>query len=396
MKDNKRTLQFSQKSVSCVDKLFAPVGRDDVVQMLVDLVKITEENAIQIIDNLVSSGVLLENSVDMRSQTAVYSAGYSNPDNQRAMLLDWHRTDSYRRAIEEVVSPGDLVIDVGSGSGILSLFASSAGAKKVFSVEATPIIEIEKELIKINGLEDNIECLNVYAHNVSLDTKVDVIVSEWMGMFLMEEYMFDAVQVIRDNFLIDGGSIIPNAVKLYLAPIENRNLYYKVGPGFWKSTFFNYNFNIDIAKDDSEEKFIRCIIPPESFIAPEALLLDFDCMKDTTSSFHFTKSVEWIVQRDSFLHGFCGYFDAVLAQHVTLHTAPRFPATDWQQIYFPIEEILTKEGDFIQLTITTSQGSVCPRILLEGKIIHAGKILTHFKSKQFIGASKYAQRALEV
>jgi protein arginine N-methyltransferase 1 len=141
----------------------------------------------------------------MRDQTAIYSDVYNNPSNQKIMLLDFHRTDSYKRAIEQIIKPGQIVVDVGAGAGILSLFSASSGADKVYAIEATYIIETAKKLAKLNKLDDKIEFINDLAQNVSLDTKVDVLVSEWMGFFVMEEYMFDAVQIVCEKFLSAGG-----------------------------------------------------------------------------------------------------------------------------------------------------------------------------------------------
>ena len=383
--DENRSLQFSQKSMTLIRELFFPKSNEEVINMFTDNFDISKMKAIKVIDLLVKYGILMQGNFSMRDQTALYSSIYSDPNNQKIMLLDWIRTNTYKDAINEVIKVGDTVIDVGAGSGILSLFSASAGASKVYAIEVTEIINVAKQLAVINNLSDKIEFLNDSAQTVNLDQQVDLIVSEWMGMFAIEEYMFDAVQCIRDRFLKPGGNMIPNAVKLFIAPIENRDLYYKKGSGFWKSKFFGYDFNLDLQQNTTIEKSKRCIIPPESLIGSPELLLNFNCMQDTSSAFHFTKEVEWQMERDAFLHGFCGYFDTILTDKITLSTSPMVSATHWQQVYFPIDEIFVKRADKLHLVITTKSGHRSPLVFLEGDLFRDGKIISSFKSKCFDG-----------
>ena len=88
--------------------------------------------------------------------------GSHNPvlDYHLSMLLDTDRLNSYRRAIDASVQPGDIVVDIGSGTGILSFMACEAGAKRVYAIEGGPVIEAAKELAVDNGFGDRIEFLS--------------------------------------------------------------------------------------------------------------------------------------------------------------------------------------------------------------------------------------------
>ena len=381
--DDEKLFQVSQKISALMQGLSIPKTNKEVIELLRNYLGFTEAHCVEVMDYLLKEDLLISHDFNLRNQTALYSNAYSNPDSQRSMLLDLVRTDLYRRAIEQVASKGS-VIDVGCGSGILSMFSASAGARKIYAIEATQVINLAQRLAKANNFSDKIEFINDYAQNVALNIKADLIVSEWMGYFAIEEYMFDAVQVIRDRYLAKGGMMMPSAVNLYLAPVENRELYYKKGPGFWNSTFLGYDFNVGVSQESANDVAKRCIVPMESLIALPALLLHFDCLKDNTSAFHFTKDVEWVSTRDAFLHGFCGYFDAILTDKITLSTSPMSPNTHWQQVYFPIKEIWVKKSDRIQLNITTNPGSICPTIALKGSIIRDNSIIEMFHSKPFV------------
>ena len=139
----------------------------------------------------------------------------------RRMLNDGIRTEAFRDAIEKTVKPGDIVADVGAGTGILSLFAARAGAARVYAIERTPTIEQAKAIAKANGVQDQIEFIWAEARKAKLPEKVDVIISEWLGHGGLDEDMFPAVLSVRDRYLKPGGVMIPATMTAFLAPIES-------------------------------------------------------------------------------------------------------------------------------------------------------------------------------
>ena len=76
---------------------------------------------------------------------------YAEIEVHRTMICDRVRTDAFRRAIDAVVRPGDVVLDVGAGTGLLSLFAARAGASRVYAVEQTTVAVLAQELAAANG-----------------------------------------------------------------------------------------------------------------------------------------------------------------------------------------------------------------------------------------------------
>lgn len=148
----------------------------------------------------------------------------------------------YQRAIcqNSHLFADKIVLDVGSGTGILSLFAARAGAKHVYGIECSEIVNIARKVVKENEMEDKITFIQGKAEEVSLPVdQVDIIVSEWMGYFLLYESMLDTVLFCRDKWLKPGGMIFPDKASLYIAAIEDAD--YKVWhivtigrPGFGK------------------------------------------------------------------------------------------------------------------------------------------------------------------
>ncbi|MDP6125033.1 MAG: 50S ribosomal protein L11 methyltransferase, partial [Candidatus Latescibacteria bacterium] len=99
----------------------------------------------------------------------------------RLMLRDEVRIETFQRAIKDNVSAGDVVIDYGAGTGILSVFAVQAGASRVYAIERTGIIDIARQVAEANQVEDRIIFIPEPAETAELPEKADVLVSEWLG-----------------------------------------------------------------------------------------------------------------------------------------------------------------------------------------------------------------------
>src|SRR5262245_66163182 len=97
-------------------------------------------------------------------------------DAHRQYLADDVRVNAFRRAVEETVRPGDTVLDLGSGTGILGLFACAAGARRVYAVEETGLVELAREVARANGFADRITFLQRFSRHAELPERVDVVV----------------------------------------------------------------------------------------------------------------------------------------------------------------------------------------------------------------------------
>ena len=141
------------------------------------------------------------------------------------MLKDEVRTMSYKNAIEKNrhLFKDKVVLDVGCGTGILSMFAARAGARLVIGVDMSNIIDQAKKIVKANHLDDKVVLLKGKMEEVQLpvDT-VDIIISEWMGYFLLYESMLDTVLYARDRYLNkESGRIFPDKATMHIAAIED-------------------------------------------------------------------------------------------------------------------------------------------------------------------------------
>lgn len=149
---------------------------------------------------------------------------YAEFEVHRSMIRDEVRTDSFRRAVNAAVRPGDVVLDVGAGSGILSVFAAQAGAARVYAVEQTSVAVLADELAAANGVGDVVRVIQDDVMGVELPERVDVVVSEWLGGFGIDEGMLVPVIAARDSWLKPGGVMIPRTVDAWAALVYDRSL----------------------------------------------------------------------------------------------------------------------------------------------------------------------------
>ena len=149
----------------------------------------------------------------------LYFEGYSKVDIHQQMIGDTVRTEAYKEAIFESVA-GRVVIDVGAGTGILSIFAAEAGAKYVYAIEASDIVKVCRDQVRSKGLSSKIEIIHAKAEEVPwLQKTADVIVSEWIGYFLLFERMLPSVLATRDTHLKKDGIMIPRRSKMMIAGV---------------------------------------------------------------------------------------------------------------------------------------------------------------------------------
>jgi type I protein arginine methyltransferase len=140
------------------------------------------------------------------------------------MAADGVRMDAYARAIARAVTPGSVVVDLGAGTGILSLLAAKAGARKVYAVDTNPAVLLLRELAAENDLGDRIEVHDKSSLELTLPEKADVIVSDLRGSTPLHEEHFALIRDARERLLRPGGVLVPAQDRLMVAMVESSKL----------------------------------------------------------------------------------------------------------------------------------------------------------------------------
>lgn len=280
-----------------------------------------------------------------------YFGSYSHFYIHEEMLKDKVRTNAYRKAIES--NPNDfkdkIVLDIGAGTGILSIFAARAGAKHVYAIENAEIAFFAREIVKKNGLEDKITVIKGKMEEIELPVpKVDIIISEWMGYFLLYESMLDCVLWARDKYLVAGGKMLPDRAQIFVASIEDEQYKYN------KLNFWNNVYGADM-------KCLQNVVMKEPLIdvcdgnminSSECMILDLDLVNCKKEDVEFTANYELKIFRDDRVHALVSWFDCKFENFenpVTLSTAPYAEYTHWKQVVFYMDQdLVVRKGDVLK------------------------------------------------
>lgn len=278
------------------------------------------------------------------------------------MLRDRVRNEAYQRAIQAVVKPGDVVLDIGAGTGILSIFAAAAGARRVFAAERTSIATVAREMIARNGFADRIEILEGDVEDAVLPEKVDVIVSEWMGGFGVDENMLAPQVIARQRYLKPGGKMIPARVTAMIAPVAVPEFDDELE--YWRSKPHGVDTSI-IADFTANETFhTQTHLTLESLVAQPLAMWSHDphtvTLEEADQS--FKTSLTFTAMQAETISGFAAWFTADLGGGVELTNEVGAPDTHWGRTLFPLDQPTpVKEGDTIGLVLhcDPSHGGSC-------------------------------------
>ncbi|RMZ91162.1 hypothetical protein DV736_g1614, partial [Chaetothyriales sp. CBS 134916] len=320
-----------------------------------------------------------------------YFQSYSYNSIHHTMIADRVRTDAYRDFIylNKDLFVGKTVLDVGCGTGILSMFSAKAGAKQVIAVDNSDIISKARQTIRLNKLDDRILCLKGKIEEVTLPVnKVDIIVSEWMGYCLLYESMLDSVIYARDRYLVEGGLMVPSHATLRITPLADSQLRID-HTDFWKDV---YGFEMTpMLEKACDEALIRSVEEKELGTGGKSedacTFKIFDLYTVTVLELSFTNKFE-VVWKDGFekLEGFVIWFDMFFSRDYSVaegqrllvlgdksspegfSTGPYTEQTHWQQGVLLIqgpdsEDSLPthKAGDVIRGTVTYSRSTQASR-----------------------------------
>ena len=136
-----------------------------------------------------------------------------------SMLNDKTRTSSYLATIRKVVRPGDLVVDIGTGTGIYAMAAARAGARHVYAIEAGRIARAARILFQANGLVNRITLIRGLSTQIWLPERADVLVSELIGDEPLAERVIGITQDALRRLLKPGARLLPSGIKIFGLPV---------------------------------------------------------------------------------------------------------------------------------------------------------------------------------
>jgi len=304
----------------------------------------------ELIEHMVQSGFL-----ELQDETMPpidYQDDFAGWKSQRGMLIDHIRTLAFQDAIMAVVQPGDRVVDVGTGSGILAMLAARQGAAEVFALEVTDMASWAARIAEKNGLSA-VRVLRGDAAAFKAPGPVDVIMGEFAGMYFLEEWRhYAAFAEVRDRTLRPGGAVIPRAARLYLSAIDSRKLYRERGYGFWESPVYGLDFS-DVLEAEIAAPRRYIISADHNATVCTREIAAFDFLTGTERDYFFTTDIEFPYAVAGSFHGFIGHFELDMAVGKVLSTGTAERETCWHHSYFPVPCIQVPAGSRVAARVRT-------------------------------------------
>lgn len=237
-------------------------------------------------------------------------------DQHREYLSDPVRLAAFRAGIHEVVRPGMVVADIGSGTGILGLFALEAGAARVYSIEATGMIEIAQGIAIANGFGPRFHRVQRHSSEAHLPEPVDLFVSDFVGRFGFDAGIFEICPEAATRMLRPGGLLLPSRVSMFLAPVERRDLHDQVA--FWKAPCAG--FDVSAAFPWAANTGYPATLHPDDLLAEPVEVVNASTRDALTPAPRV--DIEVRATRDGTLHGLGGWATAQLSPSVTMTNSP--------------------------------------------------------------------------
>jgi protein arginine N-methyltransferase 1 len=284
---------------------------------------------------------------DIYHKKDYYFNSYSNFNIHEEMLKDKVRTGAYQKAILEnkEIFKDKIVLDIGSGTGILSFFAAEAGAKHVYGIEFADIADFSIEIIKKNNMQDKITIIKAKVEEAELPVdKVDIILSEWMGYFLLYESMLDCVLYARDKWLKKDGYMFPDRAQMFLAGIEDKKYKHRK-INSWNNI---YGFNMKCIKEAAIAEPLIDNCTDEYLISSTCKIYDIDLYNIKKEELDFMSGYQIEFNCDDIFNGLVSWFNVSfnkVQNKVLLPTGPYDKPTHWKQVVFYIEDdVYVKKG----------------------------------------------------
>ena len=246
-------------------------------------------------------------------------------------LYDNKRTAAFRKAIFNTIKKGDVVVEMGAGTGILSMFAADAGASKVYAVELDrENVDTLLQTLDENGYSEKVRVLMGDATKIRVPEKVDAIICEMIATGLIEELqipaMNNALKYAKKNV-----NVILQRYDIFVDLVNN------------KEDFYNRRFKV-IRYEFPDKTSLR-----SKPLSDKTLLKKIDFRK-TTKNAYIKRRMRIMIKKSGQLNGIrissnSIFSDASVLDHSLSYSFP---------IILPIETTAVRKGDEFRVTISYS------------------------------------------
>lgn len=346
--------------LAILDAFARPASWEDALLLLKNQIK-HKRDWVEInttIRKLIDKGVLVPEAHSTPSFRNI-SRGFDAAAIHVKMLNDRLRTEGFLTAINSVVRTGDIVVDIGTGTGVLAVAAARAGARHVYAIESTGIAKIAKEVFAANGLAEKITLIEGRSTGVGLPEKADVMISETVGNHPFAEGILETVADATKRLLKPGARMIPAAIEYFGIPVHipdavmDQQCITDHSLHNWRE-WYGVDFvplRNAACKAPTQSSFSSDVAALWQPLAGPARLASVNLSDNRNNSFHNTTKVE--IETEGRLNGILCYFELALAPGVRLSTHPQIAGKNnsWKNMVWLLPcPIHLLKGDHLSVT----------------------------------------------
>jgi len=267
----------------------------------------------------------------------------------RTLVSDRVRNEAFYAALKAVIRPGETVVaDIGAGTGLLGMMAARLGAKEVYLYETAEVAGLARDLLKLNKVRN---CVLFPCHSTEMENppRVDVVVSETLGNYPLEEDIVATLKDARKRHLKPKGLMIPRHVRQFVSPVVSDRMHRDLV--MWDSV--GYGLDFTPARVMSQHNiYVRTLELGELLDGGRASVMwdeiDLTAMPPSNRKGEAT----FAIKSAETVYGFTIWWTAELAGDVVMSTAPDAPRTHWEQLYLPLlSPIAAKAGERVGISL---------------------------------------------
>jgi protein arginine N-methyltransferase 1 len=246
------------------------------------------------------------------------------------MVADPIRSEAYKQALRNTIRPGAVVVDIGTGPGVLAVLACQLGASRVYAIEMGQIVQLAREIAVLNQCSDKIEFFEDLSTNVTIPVRADVVVSDLRGILPLFERHIPSIADARQRFLAPGGTLIGRRDRIWAAVVEAPQTYSKIVDPWDRNPLGQ---NLAVARLKMVNSFRKIRATTEQLLTTPKLWATLDYA--TIENPDVQGTLQWTAKRNGIGHGILVWFDLELAEGVGFSNGPESPEALYGAAFFP-------------------------------------------------------------
>ncbi len=263
------------------------------------------------------------------------------------MIVD-RRIDPYVQALKAAIKPGDIVLDIVTGTGFFAVLACKFGARKVYAIEPDDAIIVAKQVAIDNGCADKIEFIQGISTEIDLPERADVIISDLRGALPLFQHHISSICDARQRLLAPHGIQIPQQDTLWATLISAPEYYQSKYHSPWEDA--PYSCNLSANRPFVTNTWQKHRLQPEQLLVAPQIWTTLDYTKITEPNVKST--LNWTLDRSATVHGIGAWFDANLFEEIGFSNAPGQPEYIYSNAFFPLSHPVDLEpGDRVAITL---------------------------------------------